>query len=281
MKKFLLSAAAAVAATCIVSCNKMLESGTPGHEPQPYGGEIVFAATDSGVIFGTKASEVTSLESFSVAATAMQNGRVSQYWKATASKSGGEYVTGHYWPVSDLGYSFYASNAEVGYADGKATVSIADCDTDIVCAYALNPSYRVSPVNLNFSHILARIGDVSFSVLSGYELAIQGITLEGVYTKGTYDLTAGTWTPSGPTVAKSLQRGSNDVWMVPGSYYLTINYSLTRGDFTESYSSRQMLTFSGGKINRIVGNISKDPATEIIFGVSVSPWESTSGTVTL
>lgn len=88
---------------------------------------------------------------------------------------------------------------------------------------------------------------------------------------GSYNLRTGAWSP-GSSVSHSLKVGPNDVYVVPGTYTLTVNYTLSKGDYTDSFSKSGSVTLEKGKINKISTTVPEGSATEIQFSVSIVSW---------
>ena len=76
----------------------------------------------------------------------------------------------------------------------------------------------------------------------------------------------------------------NDVWLVPGSYTLTAEWTATKDDYTETFTGKHAtVNLTAGKINSISASIVGD-ATELVLGVSLTPWGTNSvdvGTILL
>ena len=64
------------------------------------------------------------------------------------------------------------------------------------------------------------------------------------------------------------------MYLVPGSYTLTVSYTLTKGDWTQNFTKSASVTLVGGKINNISGTASGGNASEISLSVSLTPWGS-------
>ena len=120
------------------------------------------------------------------------------------------------------------------------------------------------------------------------------------------------FTPSGSI--QSLSIGANDVWIwgVPGNQisttpgypvttmditqlpdydeeasYMTekpvfrISYTLTKGDFTKTYSKYAFIDIQAGKTHNLTINITTDEAAGIQLNTTVTPWSAQATTVTI
>ena len=235
----------------------------------------------------TKATEVTSsnLGTFNVIAASGAVGSQTQVWSTTASQVGSTAVwtTDKYWPSTDQGYtSFYASNAALTFNAAGSTVSPADNSVDVVVAHKANPTYREQNA-LTFNHIYARVAGITLNTQSGYELSNVSATLQSPVTGGTYNLRTDAWTPGAASANQAMgafsgttsaQSSSNDYWLVPGDYTLSVSYTLTKGDYQESFTKTGTVTLVQGKTNAITATAVGGSASEIKFGVSVTAWSA-------
>ena len=235
----------------------------------------------------TKATEVTSsnLGTFNVIAASGAAGSQSQVWSTTASQVGSTAVwtTDKYWPSTDQGYtSFYASNAVLTFNAAGPTVSPADNSVDVVVAHNSSPTYREQN-SLEFEHIYARVRNIVLNTQSGYELSAVSASLQSPVTGGTYNLRTNAWTPGAASANQAMgafsgttsaQTSTNDYWLVPGDYTLSVSYTLTKGDYQESFTKTGTVTLLQCCNNTITATAVGGSASEIVFGVSVFPWNS-------
>ena len=233
------------------SCDKLFPDGAPK--------EIVFGISSN----ATKVTEVTTanLTSFYVLATQTSGGTETDYWggQATATKSCDDYLTGKYWTEDgDPELHFYASNASLTFSASGPTVT-ADGSQDVVVAYKESSSYKARNA-LTFSHIFSRVGNVTLETQSGYELSAVSATLKDAVTSGTYNLKTGIWVSTGTPVdvplgtfsgSTSAQTSGNDLYVVPGTYSISVNYTLTKNGVSTSFSKTGTVVISFGKNNTI------------------------------
>lgn len=285
MKKNLITIIAALAAVlCLPACQK--EGAAPEFQAaQEQGHEsIVFTAMGDGFSADvqTKAtSAVTSLSSFNVNCVkgTMGSSETSVFNSAFSGSS--SYTGGKYWPATDQGYKFYASNATMTAAATGPTIAATNA-TDIVCAVLASPSYKASNA-LVFNHIFARVGTCKISAPSGYTVSNLSVKITPK-TGGTYSLYAGngktdgtgwssTTNGSATTIASALgSTTDNGLYLVPGSYTLTATYTLTQGDYSESFTKTASVSLTGGKVNNISATLPAGNAAQITFTVSVTAW---------
>lgn len=258
----------------LMSCNKIQDIVPSVKDDAGIGNSLImFSARGEGLDanVSTKTTAVTSLNSFNVLCENTTSS--SLQWEGTAILSGTNYVTGMYWPSVDPKYAFYASNMSgMQYSAGDVTLAVPDGSLDVICAYSPYQAgnYKASTVLLTFDHIFTRIGKVTISKPSDYDnLTVHSISL-GAPVSGTYNLNTGTWTP-GSSTSHSLENGANDVYVLPGTYTMTVNYTITKGDYSEAFTKSASVSLVKGKINEISA-VAPGSAEEIFFNVAINPW---------
>lgn len=262
---------------------------------------LVFAEAE------TKVDAVTSLSSFKASATYGTAGSETSKWNnVTFTSDGGApatYSADKWWPTTDEHYHFYGSNNDITFYSGGSTITATGDNStgakDVVCAYRayLAADYRVK-VPLTFNHIYARIGQVQVTSKAPYAVSNVSIWLKNVKTGGVYNIRTGSgqtngtgWTSKTPTSAvnrliynynTSVGAGSshtetNDIYVVPGDYYIIATWTATKDDYTQTFNNidssvgGHSISLVGGKINKITATLT-GTATEITFSVSVTPW---------
>lgn len=294
MKRKTLTLALASLVLMGAACNK-LESPQPSKAPAVVpGSQIVFSLSGEGLVFdATKATAVTlsNLTSFNLQCiTGTAGSAEANAWSLTSLDGhSGTVNTGKYWPVTDPGYKFYASNAAITFAAAGSTVNPANCNTDWVVASNTAPTYAASNT-LTFNHILARLGTVTLNTQGGYTLSGVTATLKSASHSGTYKLSNCTWTSKGSASDEacaafsgsvSAQTSTNDIYVVPGSYTMSVSYTLTKGDYVQSFTKTGTITLAEGRINNITATAVGGSAQEITFSVSVTAWSNNPVTLTL
>ena len=234
----------------------------------------------------TKVDAVESLTNFTLLCTQGTSTETSVWSLASVTKSGDNFLTGKYWPDTDPGYHFYASNMDMSFGEGGSTVTPADMSTDIVCAYKANPMHK-SLNTLTFEHIFARIGECSFTAPAGYTLSSATVTFTRKSAAGSavYNMKTGFgqtddtgWSGSFSTAAATINNGANDIWLIPGTYEIQIAYTLfkTGTDGSFDYTKKATVNLQKGKVNKISTPtglpVSSDDFSEIMFTVEVAPW---------
>ena len=193
--------------------------------------------------------------------------------------SGGTFSGGKYWTRTEPsgGYHFYASNIGNSFSSNNCTVS-ASTDTDVVCAYIASAAFKGSNT-LTFNHIFARIGTVSVTAASTY--TVSGVTVKITpKTSGTYNIRTGNgysdgtgWVSAYNGSETTLSLSSNNaLYLIPGTYYLTVTYTLTKGDWTHEYTKTATVSLQAGVTNNISMTTPTGSAVEIIATVSLSAW---------
>jgi hypothetical protein len=279
MRNFLTIAAALL---CVLSCNKGPAPASSGSD------EILFRAEGSfSASVTTKATEVTgsNLSQIYVSASYGNTGSEQELWTSVSfSKSSDKYSGGKYWPnytTNSIGMHFYSSNLPLTFSSTGAVVAVPNCDTDVVCAYCQNPSWKAENT-LYMNHILARLGKCTITLPSGY--SGSGLTVKITpNTSGTYDIREAKWITSTPassqvTIATTLgsSGNANDIYLLPGNYTLTATYTLTKGTgsgaYSQTFTKTASVNLAPGMINLISATLPEGEATDIVFAISVNPW---------
>lgn len=276
--------ASLMALSLLLSCSKAPAPSEPL-------GQIIFRTQPKITVdVQTKASVVDQAalvaSGFKVSATTGEAGSESAVWTDVAFSKGTEYfhaAGGKWWPSTDPHYHFYASNFALTHTAGGATVSASN-DVDVVCAYLPDPTYN-QPNTLAFKHIFARITDVTLTAIDDYTITNISVTITPK-TGGTYNLRTGADQTDGtgwstPTVGEPVTIAnttpgtkSNDLYLVPGNYELTANWTASKGNYTKTFSNRTCdIDVVGGAINSISAQLTGD-ASEVVFSVNVTAWGS-------
>ena len=270
---------AAAAAMMMVSCAKEQTARMP--EGSGARAPISFYMDGPALNISTKVDAVTSLDNFIVMATSGTTGSESHAWTTTATKNGDTYVTGKYWPQSDLMYHFYACNSTMTFNATGATVP-ADGTEDIVCAYNGSPTFNSSsPTSLTFHHILARIGTLTVTSAFDYDIQDLAVEIVNLKTSGTYNLRTKAWSDVNTVASQAISAGANDLYVLPGKYQLRASFKLVKGDYEGTFSGSGNIDIQVEKISNLSINIIKDPAVAINFSVSVVAWDPKTVSLTL
>lgn len=242
------------------------------------GDEIAFSLAGSGIGLGvkTKATEVSSLSS--VYWEAKQSGTV-KHAVAAYSVTEGTVNTGKYWPL-DATFDYMVSN--VAFYTSTGVISASN-DTDIVVGTASGVTSNSCTVTLN--HIFARTATLTLNTQTGYDLSDVSWKIKSkgddTGTAGTYTIGSGWGAAASAALTEQAFTSSSDLYLIPGSYTVTVSYKLTKGDYQETFTKSADVTLIAGKKNSITGTAVGGNATEIMFNVSVSPWTDNDVALTL
>lgn len=280
MNRFIIIASAFLFAA--VSCQKM--GDTPGSD-----GEIILYVDDGAIAMEsvTKATAVTSIPSTlywgSTSGTRGNAAETRKYHNGSGSGTSGsvsssKIATGKYQTATPTAYNHYVSNVNFSIpSTGNVTMSASNT-TDVVCGWVAGSNSTSPSVTLN--HIFARTGSLTLSVPSGYTASSVSWSIKSkgsiTGTAGTYNLSTGAWTSSSATLGSTNISGSSDLYLLPGVYTVTSSFTLTRGNFSKSYSQSGDITIYAGKVNNITCTTNSAEAIQVVFTTSVTAWTSAS-----
>ena len=238
---------------------------------------------DSLFVSATKASEVTSLSSFYVSAVKGSAGSEtsvftsSEFTQVPASDPA-VYSSSRMWGLSDEGWNFYASNLPLTFNAAGTTVSASN-GIDVVSAYLTDGTYLAQNTFV-FEHIFARLCDVTVSAVEPYTVSDVSIFIIPK-TGGTFNIRTGSWSDvssGSPVNIAGVSPGtkSNDIFLVPGAYSLSAAWTVSSGNFTDSYADICVdVELVAGKRNHILVSLgSAGPVIEYVHTLSVSPSSS-------
>lgn len=205
----------------------------------------------------TKVADVTqdNLSTFYVTTT-RGSGNEAVAFNTAFSKGAGDVYgnSSFYWPATNPGYHFYASNVQM--QTGADTYMRVQCDgtKDVVYAALENPTFATKNT-LSFNHAYARLKNINVVPPTGFTATVSAVSLS-VPTTGTVDVTSGEWVSTGTASAYAGLVGSNDAWVVPGTYHMAVTYSITDGNVTKTNITRDGdVTLVKGKKNNININV--------------------------
>ena len=104
-----------------------------------------------------------------------------------------------------------------------------------------------------------------------YKLKSKGTTTG---TKGTYNIYSGSWS-STTALSETTITSSSDLYLIPGTYTLTVSGTRTKGDFTNTFSGSVDINIVAGKTHAISATITGDPAVQIVVSTTLTAWSST------
>ena len=271
MKKFTICFTAVAAALSICACDKgYVKTAEEGEE-------IVFSIeNDIDLTVNTRASAVTSLSTVYWEASCEG---VVKHSVASYSVSGGVISTGKYWPLNGR-YDYKVSN--VAFFTGTGAIAASN-DIDVLVGTAGGVTDNSCTVTLN--HIFARTASLTLNTQTGYELSDVSwkIRSKGVETgtAGIYTIGSGWSSAASTPLAEQEITGSSDLYLIPGTYTITVSYTLSKGDYSEAIVRSADVSLSEGCKNSITATAVGGNAKELTFSVSVEPWVEKDVTVTL
>ena len=248
-----------------------------------------------------------SRDTFTKGATPVLNNNLSTLYVSAITASGyafqnigftpgadGKWKGGKYWPISNPGYYFAASNVSLVADSAQPSVHVTDAETDVVVAYLDNPAFNAENT-LTLQHIFAQVGTVTLKAPDGFTVTNLKLKLRPVI-QGTYNLATNIWAPgsavaydvyifgsadSGVDLAEggSYKSPDNDLWLVPGSYELTATYTISKDAYSNTKTATASVTFAQGYNNHIglssgASNIpTPGDIQELSFSVTVTAWD--------
>lgn len=245
--------------------------------------EIVLGLKDFEATVDTKATAVTSIPSslYWGASTGSLGSETAKWSAASASVSTNSISTGKYQTLSPTTYNYFVANQTFSVST-SCTMTVANNNTDVICGKVSSSSTTPS-VTLN--HIFARTGSFTLNTQTGYSLSnvSWSIVSKGSVTgtAGTYNLSSDTWTSRSAALASSAVTSSSDLYLLPGEYTITCNYTLTKGDWTNTFSKTADITLVKGKVNNVTATAIGGNASEIVIGLSLTAWGSNAIDATL
>lgn len=273
MKKPILFISAAALALC--SCSK--DAGIP-QDSAPK--EIVLnVATDQlDVEVSTRATAITTMPStlyWSATSGTFKSAESSKWSSTTASVSSNKITTGKYQTATPTAYNYYVANQAITFASTGSTLTVPGNSTDILAGCTSANSSTAPSVSLK--HIFARTGTLTCNTQSGYTISGVSWKITGSSTvngtAGTYNIATGSWTSASSKLSGATDiTSSSDMYLIPGTYTITVSYTLTTGDYSQSFTKSGNVTLVQGKVNNLTCTAIGGSAAGISIGVSLDPW---------
>ncbi len=277
MKKFSVFIIAAVAALSFASCQK--NDRIPNDSE---GQEIVLNVGDSFEV-DTKATAVTAVPSTLYWGASTGTSTESVKWAtASASVSSSKINTGKYQTATATAYNYYVANQTFTVA---GDMTVANNNTDIVAGRTASSSSTTPSVTLN--HIFARTGSLTCNTQSGYTISgvswkIYGSPSDVQGTAGTYNMKSQSWTAASTKLtSETAITSTSDMYLIPGTYTIKVSYTLTKGDYSQSFTKTGTVSLTMGKVNNISCTAIGGGASEIVLSVSLTAWGSENKNLTL
>ena len=237
--------------------------------------EIVIGVADETIDMQvqTKTAAITSLPTslyYSLTVGSAGSTETLKKESTHASLSGGKIATGLYQTLNPSSYNYYVSNLPIDFSAQGSTLyatNIKDVIAGTVTSSDNNPS-------VNLEHIFSRTGTLTLNTQEGYDISnivwkIQSGS--GTGTGGTYNIKTKAW--SGVTaLSETTISSKSDLYLVPGAYTITVSYTLTKGDWVNSFTKKATVTLVAGSVNNISGTASGGNASDISIAVTLTPW---------
>lgn len=219
----------------------------------------------------TKTTEITTLPStlYYSMTTGTIGSETSKIESASGNVGSGKIATGVYQSLTPTSYNYYVSNAAITFAASGSTISAANT-TDVIAGKVT--SNETNP-SVKLDHIFARTGTLTLNTQGDYALSNVSWNIESssAGTGGTYNIAKNIWTSVTALSSTSLT-GSSDLYLVPGDYTLSVTYTLTMGDWKQTFTKKATVTLVAGKVNNISGTASGGNASEISITVTLTAW---------
>lgn len=265
----------AMAGAVLASCNKDIDTPVV---PEETGGEIVLGVGDGfEAIVDTKGTNITTLPTTlywgaTTGGNAAGSAAETVKWAtASASVSSGKINTGKVQTATPTAYTYYVANQT--FTAGGA-MAVANNNTDILVGRTFGSNATNPSVALD--HIFAALGTLQVTSSSG--TTVSNVTWKfassgsNTGTAGTYNVRTKAWSSATALAETTVASGSN-LYLIPGTYTVKVSFTLTKGDWTQSYTKTATVTLQAGKTNNIAANFS-DGASPITINVTLNAWGS-------
>ena len=258
----------------VTACNKELCSQENSEQQ-----EIVINVDGDGIIADvtTKTSAVTTMPAslYFAGTTGTNTSQTSKWASVSKTVSSNKINTGYYQTATATSYNYYLSNCNMSTAATGCSITADGSSIDAI-AGVTKASTSTSP-SVTLNHIFGRTGTLSASC-SGYTLTNVTYKLKSkgttTGTKGTYNIYSGSWS-STTALSETTITSSSDLYLIPGTYTLTISGTRTKGDFTNTFSGSVDINIVAGKTHAISATITGDPAVQIVVSTTLTAWSST------
>lgn len=266
----------------LVSCNKNVD--IPATTPET-GEEIVLNVDGAfDAVVDTKGTDITALPTTlywgaTTGGNAAGSTEETVKWAtASGTVSSGKISTGKYQTSTATAYNYYVAN-QTFTAGGAMTV--ANNTTDIVVGRTFGSNASQPAVTV--SHIFASMGTLTMNTQSGYTISNVSWKIassgSNTGTKGTYNVRTKAWSSTTAYPETAIASGSN-LYLIPGTYTVKCTYTLTRGDWTGTFTKSASVTIVAGKKNNITGTATGGTASQIQINVTLEAWGSQNHTPT-
>ena len=279
-----------VGLVALTACNKENVFGSPEIASVTDGQEIVIGIGDDvDMDVETKVTAVTTMpSSLTWGATTgtkgtanASTGEKSKWAPASGAVSSNKINTGKYQTATATAYNYYVSNTAFTFtnatasAAGYASIANAQNTTDIICGATYASTSTTPAVTLN--HIFARMGTIQMASRSGvtYSNVSYKIKSSGANTgtKGTYNITTGAWSSATSLAEQAIASGS-DLYLIPGTYTITVTYTRTVGDNVQTFTKSGNITIVAGKVNNLTITDNTTLPSKIRISLTLTDWDT-------
>lgn len=270
-------------AAVMTACNKQQVADMEVSDSR---GQEIVLGVDDGFSVTTKATAVLNVPSplYWGATTGSGTNEKRKWAAASSTVSSNKINTGKYQTATPTAYTYYVANQTFDIpTTGAVTMTLgtstADGNgTDVVVGKSSSATSSTTP-SVTLGHIFARTGTLTLTATGGYTLSNVSWTIVGTGdingTSGTYNLTSGNWTAASKKLSTATTiTSSSDMYLIPGSYTISVTYTLTKGDYQGTFTKTATVSLEKGCINSISGSTTPDPAQAITLGVTLTQWGS-------
>ena len=264
-----------------IACNKL--DAQLNENPE----EIILKVEDDTLDMSveTKATAITSVPGtlYWEGTAGTWKNETSRWASASASVSSGKISTGKYQTATATAYNYYIANSAITFAAGGSTISAGNT-TDVIAGCTQGATNSTAP-SVTLEHVFARTGTLTCNTQSGYTISnvswkIQSKSGSTGGTAGTYNIATKGW--SGVTaLSQQAITSSSDLYCTPGVYTVTVSYTLSLGDWSQSFTKSGDVTLVAGKINNITCTAIGGAASQISLSVTLAAWGTQALTLTL
>lgn len=228
----------------------------------------------------TKTTAITTVPSslyYSMTTGTLGSEETSKKGSTSGNVGSGKIATGVYQTLTSTFYNYYVSNAAITFSASGSTISAANT-TDVIAGTVT--SNETNP-SVKLDHIFARTGTLTLNSQSGYALNNVSWSIESssAGTGGIYNIANGRWSSVTKLSSTAITKDS-DMYLVPGDYTLSVTYTLSKGDWNQTFNKKATVTLVAGKVNNITGTASGGNASEISITVTLTEWGTNNITAT-
>lgn len=228
----------------------------------------------------TKTTAITTVPSslyYSMTTGTPGSAETSKKGSTSGNVGSGKIATGVYQSLTPTSYNYYVSNAAITFAASGSTISAVNT-TDVIAGKVTSKETNPS---VKLDHIFARTGTLTLNTQSGYTLSNVSWKIESstAGTGGIYNIANGRWSSVTKLSSTAITKDS-DMYLVPGDYTLSVTYTLSKGDWNQTFNKKATVTLVAGKVNNITGTASGGNASEISITVTLTEWGTNNITAT-